>query len=148
MANVLRRNASLSGTLQSTRGRGSWDPNGRPQSTGVAGLSGFPRRCRSRSYHVTFKPCCTVDPTMARRFAGITKTNYRRNEPSQSTRISLNRLLDGIFLRDLIEATMRFDTIHPPTLFDHETSVRAQLSGQPDASSQARAAESCRKSIK
>jgi hypothetical protein len=30
------------GTLQSTRGRGSWDPNGRPQSTGLQAFPGLP----------------------------------------------------------------------------------------------------------
>jgi hypothetical protein len=39
---VLRRNASLSDTLQSTRGRGSWDPNGGSQSTGMQAFPGFP----------------------------------------------------------------------------------------------------------
>jgi hypothetical protein len=39
---VLRRNASLSDTLQSTRGRGSWDPNDRPQSTEVQAFPGLP----------------------------------------------------------------------------------------------------------
>ena len=39
---VLRRNASLSDTLQSIRGRGNWDPNGRPQTTEVQAVSGLP----------------------------------------------------------------------------------------------------------
>jgi hypothetical protein len=40
---VLRRNAPFfKAHFQSTRGRGSWGPNGRSQSTGLQAFLGFP----------------------------------------------------------------------------------------------------------
>jgi len=64
---VLLRNASLSDTLQSTRGRGSWDPNGRPQSTGLQAFPGLP-----------------ADAAL-----GLASTNYRRKASFLSIEISL-----------------------------------------------------------
>jgi len=38
---IQSRSAAVS-TLQVVGGRGNWDPNGRPQTTGVQAVSGFP----------------------------------------------------------------------------------------------------------
>jgi hypothetical protein len=85
-------------TLQSTRGRGRWDPNGRSQSTGLQAFPSLPADAALGRTKPTFRTCNNCGPNDGPQMAGYYRTKYRRNAPLQSTK-NLLLALKNISLR-------------------------------------------------
>src|SRR5579864_7421986 len=102
MANVLRGKYTLfRAHFQSTRGRGSWDPNGGPQSTELQAFLGFPRGSQ-----VLFLTAAPPAPLPSEHSVEYTKVTFPVKQNLRSPRRNFRSALPSFDLKD-----------HSPTLF-------------------------------